>query len=225
MKLPMLMSIVLLCAGSTGGALAQDFCRDSGTSVEKLIDGVDVYGPVRGSEPIGETEDLIMGTDGEVLALVAEIGGFLDIGDVNVSVPWELVEFGEGWARIPVVEEDLGEYEVSAEEIESGVLAGGIVARADDIEPGTGAWRATSLLGDAVETSDSFGFGVVHDLLVSGDEVEAIIIRPNLGLGVFAEYAIPFQPLVEGEWKPGDPVFELIYDQTEMEDIGAFACD
>ncbi|MEX2375839.1 MAG: PRC-barrel domain-containing protein [Dehalococcoidia bacterium] len=237
MKLSTLPSVVLLCTCLTGSALAQDsepivvdswdqdFCRDSGASVEKLIDDVDVYGPVQGAEAIGVTEDLIIGSDGEVLALVAEIGGFLDIGDIHVSVPWDQVVFGEGWVRVPIIEETIGEYELPADDTDFRALADDVTAGVDDLSPGAGAWRASSLIGDAVNTRDGVGFGLVHDLLIAGDEAKAIIVRPNLGLGVFDEYAIPFQPLVDGEWHPGDPVFELVYDQTEMSSIGAFACD
>lgn len=237
MKPLMLPPMVLLCACLTGGTLAQDaepvtiytwdqdLCPDSGASVEKLIDGVDVYGPVEGAEAIGETEDLIFRSDGEVLALVAEIGGFLDIGDVHVSVPWDQVVFGEGWVRVPIVEEAVGDYELPLDDTEFRALSGGITAGVDDLSPGAGAWRASSLIGKAVDTRDGIGFGLVHDLLIAGDEAKAIIVRPNLGLGLYDEYAIPFQPLVEGEWSAGDPVFELIYDQTEMANIGAFECD
>ncbi|HEV7344901.1 MAG TPA: hypothetical protein VGN60_04620 [Devosia sp.] len=236
MNFALMPSIVLLCVGIAGvpavsgqeaavtvDSWNDDFCRDSGTSVAGLIAGIDVYGPVRGAEPIGETEDLILRSDGQVLALVAEIGGFLDIGDVHVSVPWDLVQFGEGWARIPVVEDTVGDYELLEDNSEFRAVAGNITAGVDDLSPGAGAWRASTLIGDGVDIRDQIGFGLVHDLLISGNEAKALIITSTFGLGT--EYAIPFQPLVQGEWMPGDPVFELVYDQTEMEDIGAFACD
>ncbi|WIJ24963.1 PRC-barrel domain-containing protein [Devosia sp. RR2S18] len=237
MKLHLMSSAVLLCCGLASSTLAaglepvvvdtwdDEFCRDSGTSVADLIAGIVVYGPVRGAEPIGGTEDLILRSDGEVLALVAEIGGFLDIGDVHVSVPWDQVQFGEGWARVPIVEDTVGDYGLLEDNTEFRAVAGNITAGVDDLSPGAGAWRASALIGDVVNTRDGVGFGRVQDLLISGDEAKAMIVAPNLGLGLFGEHAIPFQPLAEGEWTQGDTVFQLVYDQTEMEDIGAFACD
>ncbi len=237
MKVTLVAPMVMLCCGFASSSLAQelepvivnnwddDFCRDSGTSVAGLIAGIEVYGPVRGAEAIGETEDLIVSPDGEVLALIAEIGGFLDIGDVHVSVPWGVVEFGEGWARVPIMEANVGDYQLLGGEIEYRATTGGITGGVDDLDPGAGAWRATNLIGDLVDTRDGVSFGRVQDLIISADEAKAIIISPNLGLDLFTEYAIPFQPLAEGEWSPGDQVFQLVYDETEMEDIGAFACD
>lgn len=36
---------------------------------------------------IGEIEDLILSRDGKIIGIVAEVGGFLDIGDKHVMIP------------------------------------------------------------------------------------------------------------------------------------------
>ncbi|EKE45278.1 PRC-barrel [Oceaniovalibus guishaninsula JLT2003] len=36
---------------------------------------------------IGDIEDIILSTDGQMIGVVAEIGGFLDIGDKHVMIP------------------------------------------------------------------------------------------------------------------------------------------
>jgi hypothetical protein len=38
-------------------------------------------------DAIGEIEDLVLSRDGQVIGMVAEVGGFLDIGDKHVLIP------------------------------------------------------------------------------------------------------------------------------------------
>ncbi|MEX0311119.1 MAG: PRC-barrel domain-containing protein [Tateyamaria sp.] len=40
---------------------------------------------------IGEIEDIVLSKDGQMIGLVAEVGGFLDIGDKHVVIPVENV--------------------------------------------------------------------------------------------------------------------------------------
>lgn len=49
-------------------------------------------------ERVGDIEDVLINQEGQVVALLAEIGGFLDIGDRDVIVPLNNVKFvmGEG---------------------------------------------------------------------------------------------------------------------------------
>lgn len=42
-------------------------------------------------ENIGEIEDIVLSKDGEMIGIVAEVGGFLDIGDKHVMIPVENV--------------------------------------------------------------------------------------------------------------------------------------
>ena len=80
-----------------------------GWRAEEFLDS-DVYGP--DGEEIGEVEDIVVGPDGSILSVVAEVGGFWDIGDTHVSVPWDQVELladAEG-IQIPVTEENVEDY-------------------------------------------------------------------------------------------------------------------
>ena len=38
-------------------------------------------------EVIGEIEDIVLSKDGQMVGIVAEVGGFLDIGDKHVMIP------------------------------------------------------------------------------------------------------------------------------------------
>lgn len=49
--------------------------------------GKDIYGS-RGNE-IGEIADIVMRTDGQAVAAVADIGGFLGLGEKQVTIPFD----------------------------------------------------------------------------------------------------------------------------------------
>jgi hypothetical protein len=52
---------------------------------------VDVYGA--DNERIGEIDDVILSRDGQIEAIVVGVGGFLGIGEKNVAIPFDQVEF------------------------------------------------------------------------------------------------------------------------------------
>lgn len=54
----------------------------------KLI-GASVYGPDNAS--IGEINDVIIGTDGKISAVVVGVGGFLGVGEKDVALPFEAI--------------------------------------------------------------------------------------------------------------------------------------
>lgn len=54
----------------------------------KLI-GASVYGPDNAS--IGEINDVIIGTDGKINAVVVGVGGFLGVGQKDVALPFEAI--------------------------------------------------------------------------------------------------------------------------------------
>ena len=53
------------------------------------IMGNDVYGA--NDEEIGEVEGVLIGANGQVTAIIVEVGGFLGIGETQVAIPWNSV--------------------------------------------------------------------------------------------------------------------------------------
>lgn len=141
---------------------AYDDLYARGMSAEEFIDEYEVYGAA--GEEIGDVEDVIVGADGEVLAVVAEIGGFIDIGDTHVAVPWGEIEMNvAGQAiTIPVTEENVEDYGVYGEgyaygdEVAvTGAVAGQeVVGGLDDAELGPRAYRVSEIIGDYVRIRD-----------------------------------------------------------------------
>ncbi|WP_299673321.1 PRC-barrel domain-containing protein [uncultured Roseobacter sp.] len=94
----------LIAVIATGPALAEAHMDTANMIRTRDITGGDIYtlnGPMdedtwgnweaEGVGPdwndIGEIEDVILDRDGQMIGVVAEVGGFLDIGDKHVFVP------------------------------------------------------------------------------------------------------------------------------------------
>jgi sporulation protein YlmC with PRC-barrel domain len=59
--------------------------------------GLDVY---NNDEKIGDINELIVGQDGKIEAVVIGVGGFLGIGEHNVALPFDQVKFVEEPRRV-----------------------------------------------------------------------------------------------------------------------------
>ncbi|WP_373355636.1 PRC-barrel domain-containing protein [Pseudoroseicyclus sp. CXY001] len=71
----------------TGGDIyTTNAANDEGWDASTVYDGVG-----DGWNEIGEIEDLILSRDGQLIGIVAEVGGFLDIADKHVVIPVENV--------------------------------------------------------------------------------------------------------------------------------------
>lgn len=75
-----------------------------GVTVDELEDA-DIHDQT--GERIGEVEEVLMtADDGQVVAVAAEIGGFLGIGDDEVAVPLDRLTWeGDGTVRIDLTED------------------------------------------------------------------------------------------------------------------------
>lgn len=219
-------SAVLLLA-LTSSAVAQptryEACT-SGISAEGVIDHLTVYGI--GPEPLGETEDLFIGVDGEVLALRAEVGGLWGVGETDINIPWESVDVGETWVRTPLLDDGVDDYTPLVDEGFVDRVAG---SNSVETPVPPDVFRASELIGDFVRTrrddSTFANFGVVDDLLIDKNKVAAVVVSPDVGLGLVNKYAITFDDYMEGGWTPASAALDLTFSQDEVEQIGAFDCD
>lgn len=127
----------------------------SGWSARSFFD-TSVRGP--SGEEIGDVEDLIVGANGELLALVAEVGGFWDIGDTHVSIPWDAVTIRQnGSVVIPVTEDNVDNYGFFGAVPTRGQLAGQVVSGLADQPLGARAWRVSELIGDLARVRSGGG--------------------------------------------------------------------
>ncbi|WP_370159316.1 PRC-barrel domain-containing protein [Limimaricola soesokkakensis] len=196
-----------------------------GISAEEFIDEMEVYG-VTGEE-IGDVEDLLIGPDGRVLSVIAEVGGFWDIGDTHVSIPFEevaLADDGDGIV-VPVTEDNVSDYDlwtydaVSAEEAAEEVVSG-----LDDATI-LRAWRATELIGDSARLQDGdlySEYGYISDLILRDGEVAAVVANASSGYGAGYQ-AYPFYGYdYDMGWDAGSPYYDLPYTADEVNDLDRF---
>lgn len=73
---------------ATGGQTFLSSQQSTDWRGSKLI-GASVYGPDNAS--IGEINDVIIGTDGKISAVVVGVGGFLGVGQKDVALPFEAI--------------------------------------------------------------------------------------------------------------------------------------
>lgn len=177
--------------------LRYEFCT-TGFSAYGILDGLPVYD--RSGAEIGRTQDLLIDHDGTVHLLEVNRGGLLPDA---YYLPWPDVEIGESWVRAL----DEGSNQLPDEDRL-------VVSSAE-------------LIGSFVRTSAEQGltaFGVVDDLLINLNTIGAVVIRPNLGLGLANKYAVPFNLVALRDPDLAQPGFDLLFDDDEVRDIGAFEC-
>lgn len=177
-----------------------------GWTAEQLF-GTPVYG-VQG-EDVGEIENIIVGSDGKIEKIIVEAGGFADIGDVHLAVPWNEVEVSKGLERVktPLNEDNVEDFSLFDD---------------DEVQTDQRAWRVTELMNDYVSLEDYRGYGMVQDLVFSKEgNLEAVLVYPDVGFGVGGPYAYPYYGYERG-FEPGVDTYQLPYTRDDIAELGPF---
>lgn len=193
-----------------------------GWSVEDMFDMTEIIGAT--GEDIGDVENIIFSNDGEVLGVIAEVGGFWDIGDTHVHVPWDQVTIQDGiqQVQIPVTEETIDDFDVFGDGwFDEQVIAEGDTDETqvvdDDLVAGSGIFKATDLIGDYVYLSDGARYGYVADIIVQDGAISAMVTDAR-SYGRSGYYAYPYS---SGAGMYG-PQYVLPYEATEIDTIENF---
>lgn len=194
-----------------------------GWSAENLID-TEVRGVT--GDAIGEVENILIGPDNRILSIIAEIGGFIDIGDTHVNVPWDEVEIGPGmeYVRVPVDDDNIGQYTLfgNIEALTAPVAAGEVVAAEVDVATTMRVWRATELIDDYVRLAEGYNYGYVEDLIFDqAGTLQAVVVTPDVGYGIGGPYAYPWYGYRYG-YEPGLDYYELPYGRDEIAGMEPF---
>jgi sporulation protein YlmC with PRC-barrel domain len=196
---------------------------ESGWSVEQMMDDAAVVGP--SGEEIGQVENLVISDGGQIMAMIAEVGGVLDMGDTHVSIPWDEVKVSKDMQRIeiPINEQSADDYLIFGDR--SPLLkeeADRIVTVDEEGQTGTKIFKATDLIGDYAYLNEDVQYGYVNDLLVQKGKVSAVVIdasryaRPGY-------YAFPYR--ADGGWRPSSLRYQLPYVEGEIATIDTFDYD
>ena len=216
-SLTILASAAALAMAHAGPAAAQDVVDLADWDYQTLYEGwmaesmigAGVIG--ENDEEIGEVENIIIGPDNQVQSIIVEAGGFLDIGDTHLRVPWDQVELGEAMdtVTVPVSEENVDDFTLFEE-------------GAEPITGGPRAWRATELIDDYVYLEDGTGYGLVQDLVFSQQgELQAVILEPDVAYDVDGPYALPYYGYDYG-FDPGYDYYELPYTEDDIAGLDTF---
>lgn len=203
---------------------AYDDLYTGGISVDELL-GSDVAEPT-GDDDVGDVENILFSEDGSVLSLIAEVGGFIDIGDTHVNVPWDEVEVSLDGDTVvlPVTQDTIEDYTLFTDQVvAAGDAATDIVEVEGDglgtVNTGPRVWRATELIGDYVRLRDGdvfTNYGYVDDLIIRDGQIAAVVVSPDVTWGTPGYYAYPYYGYGYG-WNPGLDYYELPYERTEIE--------
>lgn len=179
-----------------------------GFSAEQLI-GADVVGTA--GEEFGEVQSLILTPEGQIERVVVEVGGFLDIGDKAIAVPWDRITFDvEGRA--------VRANGIDADNVEDFSLFGDREA----IDPEGRRFRADELLDDYVRTAGDRYFGYVHDLIFSREgQLGGIVVTPDVMYPTASYMALPWHGYGDGiGFDPGDDTYTVpaMDDETAVYD-------
>ncbi|MFN7023485.1 MAG: PRC-barrel domain-containing protein [Pseudorhizobium sp.] len=200
---------------------------DRGVSVENLFDEANVID--RTGRDIGKVENIIFADSGEALAIIAEIGGFADIRETHVSIPWSEISFSDEWddVNVPINEDNLAGYTMFDE---SGILTRadtmvvGEIEGGPEVDVGSRVFRAYDLLGDHAYFEDMGRWGYVNDLVVRDGRIAAIVVQVA-DQGQSRHYAYPFDDAAQGDFDPGNRRYTPPLNENALAEIEEFDYD
>ncbi len=180
-----------------------------GWSVVRFLDNM----VVEDAEEVraGVVEDIIFGTSGRLLSVVVRIGGFWDIGERLVNVPWSEVEIRSATTLIvPITEASVEAIEEDQNAVLSRDEAGTfLMLRPNQIT--VDVWKASDAIGIPTNLSDRRAYSLVEDLIVVSDRIVAVIDNDHR--------TFPYEP-VPASIRLSFLSFRLTRD--EAEDLPAF---
>lgn len=195
-----------------------------GWSVDVMLGMTEVIGA--NGEEIGDIENVVFSNEGELLGIIAEVGGFWDIGDTHVHVPWDNVMLVDGLeqVQVPVTEESVDDYDVFAgyEGVDQALTEADTDATQpvdDDVITGADIFRATDLIGSYAYLSDNVRYGYISDIIVQDDEISAIV-TDAAAYGRGGYYAYPYG--YRGVSPMGTARYDMPYSAAEIDTIETF---
>jgi uncharacterized protein YrrD len=179
--------------------------------------GSAVYG--KDGEQVGTVQSVIVSKEGMVERLVVETGGFLDIGDKVIAVPWSGIDLTPG--KEGVVAENLDE---------SNVEDFSLFDDREEAVTGPRSFRAAELVGDYVRLRGGEDYGFVRDLLFDqGGKLQAIVVTPDVAYHAAAGYyAYPYYGYGYDygfDFDPGLDYYGLPYTEQELAEFNDFDYD
>eukprot|EP00873_Tetraselmis_striata_P032192 jgi/Tetstr1/452456/TSEL_039492.t1 len=203
-----------------------------GISIDRMLYGADVFGPT--GDDIGSIENVVFSDSGEALAIIAQVGGFWDIGDTHVSVPWDEVEVDRNSpsVSIPVTEENASDYSMFGEggwfdeQTYFAQDAESLQAVDDDLVAGPSVFLASEFMGDYAYLDGDRAYGYVSDLIVAEGQLTGIVVDAASYYGTPGYYAYPYdREGMDLGWNPADRRYSMPYGEAQITELDSFDYD
>lgn len=200
----------------------------NGWSAEKFLDEAEVHG--KNGEEIGRVENLLVDEQGQIVALIAQVGGVWDIGDTHVAVPWKDAKFAQGDAKvtIPVTEENVDDYSMFKEPFFTKADVGKTQTVQSDLATGPKIWKATDLIDDYAVLESGAGYGYVNDLIFDDTGKLQLVVVNASEYGRPGYYGYPWYGYrYDGfAWNPGFDRYVVPFNESEVANLdNAFRYD
>lgn len=195
-----------------------------GLRASDLLDA-DVFGREGddANEEIGSVENVLIDQNDQIVAIIAQVGGFWDIGDTHVVVPWDQVALFADGVHVPVNEENVEDYGLYGE---NSYITESLAQRTqvvdDDAVTGPQIWKLTDLIDDYAVLPDMTGYGYVEDAVFNRTgSLQAVVIEPDARFGS-GPYATPFYG---ADWEPGRDYYSTGLGADELAELDSFDYD
>jgi sporulation protein YlmC with PRC-barrel domain len=187
-----------------------------GWSADRVLDAT-VIG--KHGEEVGHVKNLLIDRNGQIAAVIAEIGGVFDIGDTHIAVPWRDVELQDDGLHSPITEESAELHGLFKDEFYSAADVHGFEGVTERLTTGPSLWKATSLLDDYVILSDGRPYGYVTDLIF-GDDGRLLSVVVNSANAEFGRMGVfPFPWNGYRNWRPALDYYALPYTPAEIKTV------
>lgn len=195
-----------------------DLYQQGGLTADNLMDA-EVFSD--SGEEIGSVENVLINQNNQIAAVIAQVGGFWDIGDTHVLVPWKEVQVTQDGVQVPLNEDNVDEYGLFDSELITKQDLDWTQPVDDDLNTGNRIWKLSELLNDYASVGEGIGYGYVDNVLFSQKgQIQSVVIESDSSFGG-GPYAYPFYGYDYG-WAPGYPTYSLPYGEDEIGDMEVF---
>jgi uncharacterized protein YrrD len=193
-----------------------------GWSADDLLNDGIVIGAT--GEEIGNVQNIIIGAQGRILGIIAEVGGFWDIGDTHIFIPWNEVEFTPGTdrVRIPVTEDTVENYDDGPAEFMMHGMTGEARTVDESLATSANIWKATDLIDDYVYLDGNVRYGYITDLIFTNDaNLHAYVVTASAAYGG-GRRALPYYADDEDRFDPGLAYYRAPHDAADIDRLETF---
>lgn len=198
---------------------------DRAASAENLFE----EGTVKDSsgQVIGDIENIIFSDRGKALAIIANLAGTADRGEIHVSIPWDKLEFGNNQTDVNVkidaskITEYTG-FDPSGIVEKKDVASLGTVEQDQAMDLGENVFQARDLIGDHAYLGDNKRWGYINDLVIREGKLVGIVVEVS-DENTSRHFAAPFDQ--RAGVNPGDRRYRPPLNENAIQTLGEFDYD